>query len=164
MTRKASFGPHVSPRTRVLVLGSLPGEASLRQQRYYAHPSNRFWHLAGAVIGVDLPALGYEARLRALDDAGIGLWDTIASARREGSLDTALREIEARPLADFVAALPQLRAVAFNGAASASIGRRQLGEPDGLTLVDLPSSSAANAAMPLAEKQARWDILRKFLD
>lgn len=148
----------------MLVLGSLPGEASLREQRYYAHPSNRFWHLAGAVIGVDLPALGYDARLAALDAGGIGLWDTIASARREGSLDAALREVEARPLGAFVRTLPALRAVAFNGAASARIGRRQLGDGDGLALIDLPSSSAANAAMPLAAKQARWNELREFLD
>lgn len=148
----------------MLVLGSLPGEASLRERRYYAHPSNRFWHLAGAVIGTDLPALDYAARLAALDAGGIGLWDTIASARREGSLDAALREIEARPLGAFVTTLPGLRAVAFNGAASARIGRRELGEGSGLALVDLPSSSAANAAMPFAEKQARWDELRKFLD
>lgn len=148
----------------MLVLGSLPGEASLREGRYYAHPSNRFWHLMAKVIGTDLPSLGYDARLAALGAAGIGLWDTVASARRTGSLDAALRDVEPRPLADFVATLPGLRAVAFNGGASARIGRRQLGAARGLALVDLPSSSAAHAAMPLAEKQARWNEMRRFLD
>src|SRR5690606_38379139 len=108
--------PVVGPQVRVLVLGSLPGERSLAAGRYYAHPRNRFWYLVGRVIGVDLEALAYEARLAALLEAGIGLWDTVATARREGSLDTAIREAEAAPLTSLVATLPRLRAVGFNGA------------------------------------------------
>ena len=95
MSRKSAFAPIVSPGTRVLILGSLPGEASLAAQRYYAHPQNRFWVLAGAVIGrEDLGQLAYEERLAALQDAHVGLWDTIASAHRPGSLDAAIREAE----------------------------------------------------------------------
>jgi TDG/mug DNA glycosylase family protein len=153
----------IAPDTRVLILGSLPGEASLAAGRYYAHPQNRFWHLAGAVIGrADLPQLAYEQRLAALLDAGVGLWDTIASARREGSLDAAIRETETAPLRDFAATLPALRAVGFNGAASARIGRRALAGT-GLALIDLPSSSPAHAAMTLATKQERWLELACFL-
>jgi len=147
----------------VLVLGSLPGEASLAAGRYYAHPRNLFWQLAGAVIGrEDLPALEYHDRLAVLLAARIGLWDTIASARRSGSLDSAIRAAEAAPLRTLVAALPDLRAVAFNGAAAARIGRRALAETD-LTLIDLPSSSPANAAIPAAIKRSRWLALRQFL-
>lgn len=163
MTRKSAFPAVASPATRVLILGSLPGEASLAARRYYAHPQNRFWHLAGAVIGrEDLPDLSYDARLAALLEAGVGLWDTVASARREGSLDTSIREAEHAPLADLIAALPRLAAVGFNGKASARIGRPQLGAT-GLTLIDLPSSSAAHAAMPLSEKRERWLILQQYL-
>ena len=163
LTRKAHFAPIVAPGTRVLILGSLPGEASLAAARYYAHPQNRFWHLAGAVIRRDdLPTLDYEARLSTLRDAGVGLWDTIASARRNGSLDAAIREVEPALLAELVATLPLLRAVAFNGATSARIGRRQLAVSN-LALIDLPSSSPAYAAMPLAEKRARWLALQQFL-
>lgn len=162
--RKSAFPPVVSPDTRVLILGSLPGEASLAAQRYYAHPQNRFWHLAGAVIGrEDLPSLGYDTRLAALLSAGVGLWDTIASALREGSLDAAIREAEHAELAELAAGLPRLRAVGFNGGASARIGRKLLaGGP--LALIDLPSSSPAYAAMPFAEKRARWLELRRFLE
>ncbi len=148
---------------RVLILGSLPGEASLAAGRYYAHPRNLFWQLAGAVVGrEDLPSLGYEDRLAELLAAGIGLWDTIASARRTGSLDTAIRAAEAAPLRELVAALPNLHAVAFNGAAAARIGRPALAGT-GLELIDLPSSSPANAAIPAAIKRARWLALRQFL-
>ena len=163
MTRKAAFAPVVAPHTRVLILGSLPGEASLAAGRYYAHPRNQFWHLAGAVSDqADLPALPYEARLEALLAAGIGLWDTIASARRAGSLDAAIREAEAAPLRDLAATLPALRAIGFNGATSARIGRRALAGT-ALALIDLPSSSPAHAALSLAEKRAKWTVLRDFL-
>lgn len=163
MIRKAAFPPVVAAHTRVLVLGSLPGDASLAAGRYYAHPRNRFWHLAGAVIGRDdLPELGYDARLDALLAAGIGLWDTIASAQRPGSLDAAIRAAQVAPLADLVATLPALRAVAFNGARSAALGRKALaGMP--VALVDLPSSSPAHAAMPFAVKRDLWCKLQHFL-
>ncbi len=167
MTRKSAFAPFVTPETRVLVLGSLPGQASLSAARYYAHPQNRFWHLIGAVIGQeDLPALDYDARLAALIAAGIGIWDTIASAVRPGSLDAAIREIEHAPLADLVATLPRLRAVAFNGGTAARIGRKLLEHPvvdAAVQLVDLPSSSPAYAAMPFATKRERWLQLQEFL-
>jgi hypoxanthine-DNA glycosylase len=162
MTRKASFEPIVAPDTRVLVLGSLPGERSLAAGHYYAHPRNRFWHLVGRVIGTDLEPLAYDARLAALLEAGIGLWDTVATARREGSLDAAIREAEATRLADLAATLPDLRAVGFNGAMAARIGMPQL-TGSGLSLVALPSSSPANASIPLATKEKLWGALGEFL-
>jgi hypoxanthine-DNA glycosylase len=162
MVRKSSFPPVVRPDTRVLVLGSLPGERSLAEGRYYAHPRNLFWRLAGAAIGRELEALGYEARLEALLAAGIGLWDTVASARRAGSLDAAIREAEHNPLAELAATLPELRAVAFNGARSAAIGTALLAG-SGLALLPLPSSSPAYAAMPYAEKLRLWRAIGEFL-
>ena len=146
----------------MLILGSLPGEASLAAGRYYAHPQNRFWHLIGAVVGVDLVPLAYDARLDALLAAGIGLWDTIASATRTGSLDAAIRSPEHNPLAELSASLPDLRAVGMNGATATRIGSRLLADT-GLELIRLPSSSPAYAAMPLAEKHRRWGELRQFL-
>lgn len=162
VARKSSFPPIVAPDTRVLVLGSLPGERSLAAGRYYAHPQNRFWHLIGKVIGSDLTALDYEQRLSSLLQAKVGLWDTVASARRAGSLDAAIREAEANPLAELVASLPELRAGAFNGKASARIGMPQLAG-SGLNLISLPSSSPANASIPLAEKEKLWGALGEFL-
>ena len=158
---KRSFPPVVDGRTRLLVLGSLPGERSLAEARYYAHPRNHFWALIGAVIERNLVGLGYEARLATLLDAGVGLWDVVASATRRGSLDTAIREVEANPLPDLAATLPQLRAVAFNGAKSAEIGRKAL-SGTAIDLVALPSSSPAYT-LQLEAKLARWKELRRFL-
>jgi TDG/mug DNA glycosylase family protein len=162
MSRKSSFPPVVAPDTRLLILGSLPGERSLADGHYYAHPQNRFWHLVGRIIGTDLARLDYNARLTALLSAGVGLWDTVASAQREGSLDAAIREAQLHPLAELARSLPELRAVGFNGRTAAALGLPQL-SASGLALVPLPSSSPAYAAMRLAEKEKLWDRLGEFL-
>ncbi|MBO9519730.1 MAG: DNA-deoxyinosine glycosylase [Porphyrobacter sp.] len=162
MTRKSSFPPVVAPDTRVLVLGSLPGERSLAVGRYYAHPQNRFWHLIGKVIGSPLASLDYEDRLAALLRARVGLWDTVATALRPGSLDASIREAEPTALRELTASLPDLRAVGFNGKTSAKIGMPQL-TGTGLALIPLPSSSPAHASMPLAEKEKLWSALGEFL-
>lgn len=142
----------------LLLLGSLPGEASLAAQRYYAHPQNQFWRLLGAALGEPLAELDYDARLARLARRGIALWDVIAEAQREGSLDGAIRAARANPLADFAFRHPRLRSVAFNGQTGARIGRAALGLVPGLTLIDLPSSSPAYT-LPFAEKAARWAAL-----
>lgn len=157
------FAPVTRADTRLLVLGSLPGAISLAEGRYYAHPRNLFWRLIGEAIGRDLAALSYDARLAALQNAGIGLWDTVAAATRAGSLDAAIRLHEASDLAALVAALPELRAVAFNGATAARIGRRQLAGAPGLALIDLPSSSPAYASLSYAKKREAWLALRAYL-
>jgi len=163
LTEKASFAPVVAADTRVLVCGSLPGEASLAARQYYAHPTNQFWRLIGAVIGRDLAAMPYPERLTTLVGARVGLWDTIATARRTGSLDTAIRDHAPTALAGLVATLPDLRAVAFNGGTSARIGFRQLENQPRIALVKLPSSSAAYCRITLAQKQAAWNCLRIYL-
>lgn len=161
MERKASFAPVARADARLLILGSLPGEASLAAQRYYAHPTNQFWALAGAVIGRELAFLPYEARLAALQHGGIALWDVVASATRRGSLDTAIRQIEGNRLGELVAGLPRLRAVGFNGGTAARIGRRLLGGTR-VALIDLPSSSAAHTR-PFKEKAEAWSGLAQFV-
>jgi len=161
--RKRAFPPVVDARTRVVILGSLPGERSLAAGRYYAHPQNQFWHLAGAVIDRNLVALDGEARLQALLAARAGLWDVIATARREGSSDAAIREHEPRDLATFAAGLPALRALAFNGGKAHAIGTRALGDRlPGVARVLLPSSSPLHA-VGLAAKLPAWLALRDFL-
>lgn len=157
------FPPVIRQDTRLLVLGSLPGTASLAAGRYYAHPRNLFWRLIGAAIGRELAPLDYEARLAVLLDAGVGLWDTVASAERPGSLDANIRLREASDLGALVATLPEMRAIAFNGATAARIGRRELGAAPGLILIDLPSSSPAYASLPYDKKLAAWRSLSTFL-
>lgn len=162
MTLKRAFDPVVDANTRLLILGSLPGDASLKAGQYYGHPQNGFWRLVGEVIGVDLTGRPYPDRLEALTVAGVGLWDVIASATRQGSLDAAIRDVEAADLNRLIDRLPGLRAVAFNGGTAARIGRRSLSLRAGIELIDLPSSSPAYTR-PLAEKAATWSMLARFL-
>ncbi len=160
MNRKAGFDPVVDAGTRLLILGSLPGDASLKAGQYYGHPQNAFWRLIGTVIGRDLAALPYDHRLIALKAAGVGLWDVIASADRPGSLDAAIRATEAADLLGLAATLPKLEAVAFNGGKAAKLGRAILNNlPGEVRLIDLPSSSPAHAR-PFAEKVAAWAVLK----
>lgn len=163
MPIKFAFPPSVDADTRLLVLGSLPGDASIRQGEYYAHRGNAFWALIGAALDEDVRGVPYAMRLKRLRARGVGLWDVIESAQRAGSLDAAIRGAELRDLSLFVQRLPALRAVAFNGKTAALHGRRQLGHRPGLTLIDLPSSSGAFASMTRARKAEIWAGLREWV-
>jgi len=161
--RKRGLPPVARRDARLFVLGSLPGEASLAAQRYYAHPTNQFWRLLGLAIGEDLQGLDYEGRLARVAERRIGLWDVIASATRRGSLDQAIREAEHNQIAHLLSDFSELKTIAFNGATASRIGRRLIGDPpSNLELIDLPSSSAANA-MPFEEKALVWASIGQFL-
>ncbi|CAD1795953.1 DNA-deoxyinosine glycosylase [Xanthomonas euroxanthea] len=161
---------HIPNDCRVLVLGSMPGNASLQASMYYAHPRNRFWPLMQALLGIDA-GLAYPARLQALAGCGIGLWDVIGQCARRGSLDTAIvaSSIVVNPLAARLATLPQLRAVACNGAAAAQAWRRHVrpllpGALHAVPVWALPSTSPANAAWSLPRLCDAWQPLRDALD
>jgi TDG/mug DNA glycosylase family protein len=158
---KRSFSPVTDGGTRILILGSLPGEESLARGRYYAHPRNQFWRLIGGVLGAALEPLAYEERLRTLLGHGIGLWDTVGAATRRGSLDGHIRGIERNALPELVRTLPSLNAVAFNGGKSAALGMPQLAD-SGFALLPLPSSSPAYT-LPFEAKLAAWQRLRTYL-
>lgn len=159
---KRSFPPVADERTRVLVLGSLPGEESLARQRYYANPRNHFWRLMSAVTGAELVPLDYGARLQALLDAGVGLWDSVGTASRDGSLDAAIRDHIPNALADLARSLPELKAVGFNGGTSARIGMKALTVATEAALIVLPSSSPAYT-LAFEKKLEAWLQLRDYL-
>lgn len=162
--RKQSFAPVIDQNTRILVLGSLPGEASLAAAQYYAHPRNAFWRLLETVLDVPLVTLPYPDRLATLQRLGIGLWDVVARAERRGSLDAAILNPETNDLLALIQTLPVLRAVAFNGATSARLGTRLLAPvAERIELITLPSSSPAHAALSFARKAEAWRMLRDRL-
>ena len=162
MSVKSGLPPIARGDAMLFILGSLPGDASLSARRYYAHPTNQFWRLLGQAIGEELQALGYAERLQRLAERRIGLWDVIASASRRGSLDQSIRGAAHNRVEQLRHDFPELRALAFNGSTAAAAGRRMLGAADGLTLIELPSSSAANTR-PFADKAEAWSVLAQFV-
>ena len=162
MSVKYGLPPIARPDARLFILGSLPGDASLQAQRYYAHPTNQFWKLVGMAIGEELHSLDYEDRLMRLAKRRIGLWDVVAFAERPGSLDQAIRSACHNPIDRLLNDFPEVRAIAFNGGTAAKLGRKLIGEPPGLALIALPSSSAAYTR-PLADKAAIWSRLAEWL-
>jgi len=159
-----SFPPLTGFEARVLVLGSMPGKASLRAQQYYAHPRNLFWKLSAEVLGFALPE-AYDQRLAALRSHGVVLWDVLQSCSRESSQDSDIDAATAVPndFATFFAAHPNIRRVCFNGAAAGALYARHV-RPELPALAveyrQLPSSSPANASVPWADKLRAWQALR----
>lgn len=161
VARKRCFDPVVDERTRVLVLGSLPGEQSLARQEYYGNTQNRFWMLLSEVIGLDLVPMDYPSRLQTLLANGVGLWDVIAEAAREGSLDSRIRDRAENNLLGLIAELPNLKTIAFNGSTAARLGMKALGHHgQRYRIVPLPSSSPAYT-LSYAEKLRQWQVLAR---
>ena len=154
--RARSFPPLIAAGARVLILGSMPGQASLAAHQYYAHPRNLFWPLLGEIVGFDAGA-DYATRCGALLDAGIGVWDVLGECVRPGSLDSAIeRDSErANNLPHLLALHPGIQRILLNGGKAASSLRRH---HPGLVAasITLPSTSPANASIPRAAKLSAW--------
>ena len=162
MPHVQSFAPIADAKARVLILGSMPGKASLAAGQYYAHAQNLFWRILGEVTGASA-ALPYEARARALKSRGIALWDVLESCAREGSLDSAIDDasISANDFTSFYRAHPRIAHVFFNGAKAEACYRQHVLPSLGAAPAPpgyhrLPSTSPANASMSRAHKQRAW--------
>ncbi|AGA91968.1 G:T/U mismatch-specific DNA glycosylase [Thioflavicoccus mobilis 8321] len=164
-THKIAFPPIVGDRPKTLILGSMPGEASLRRQQYYGHPSNAFWPIMAGLLGI-APNADYAERTAALVAAGIALWDVMAECERRGSLDTAIRPASIR-VNDFQAFFDthtDIDLVAFNGGTAEREYHRRVQpglSPAAQTIATcrLPSTSPAYAGMSLADKARAWHAI-----
>ena len=149
--------PLVSVDTRLLVLGSFPGVASLRAQQYYGHPQNHFWRILQAIwpsAAVITGAISYQIRSEWLLSKKLGLWDVYASCQREGSLDSNIRHAVLNDFAGLRQLCPQLEAIAHNGGESFKHARHS--SALGLPVYRLPSTSPANASWSFERKLAAW--------
>jgi hypoxanthine-DNA glycosylase len=165
MTRIESFPPIVSELSKVLILGSMPGELSLRAGQYYAHPRNAFWPIMGELFNAG-PALPYEMRIARLEAAGIALWDTLQTCVRPGSLDASITEEAANDFPAFFSKYQSITHVFFNGSKAELVYRCHVMpslEKDQRSYARLPSTSPAHAGTSLAGKVNAWSILRRSL-
>jgi hypoxanthine-DNA glycosylase len=158
---KRSFPPVVDAAARVLVLGTLPGEESLRRQQYYAHPRNAFWPILFALFKAPADAdADYAARLAFAKAHRVALWDVCHSGERAASEDATIRRIEPNAIPALLDAHPGIAAVAFNGSTARRLHDRHFRRRPGLSYLALPSTSPANAALDFAAKLVRWRALR----
>lgn len=162
------FAPIADRRARLLILGSMPGIASLRAGQYYAHPRNGFWPVLESVWNISATDR-YPARVRAVKQAGIAIWDVLASCRRRSSLDSDIDpgSIVVNDFAGFFRAHTALQAIAFNGGAAARLFRRHVlpglaTRLRDLPMLQLPSTSPANARPTLADKRRAWSALAGY--
>jgi len=151
--RRRGLPPVLAADTRVLILGSFPGEASLAARQYYAHPRNHFWPLLAAVVGEPLSELPYADRLASLLAHRIGVWDTIVACARAGSLDVAIRDATRGETGRVRRAAPDVALVCFNGVTAARAAPAW--RAAGYATIALPSTSPAYTR-PFAEKLAAW--------
>lgn len=167
--RVESLPPREPPpgQARILILGSMPGIASLRARQYYAHPRNRFWPVMEALFGVPF-SLAYEDRVAALNAQGVALWDVLRACERPGSLDS--RIVRGSEVPNDIGALldrhPQLRVIALNGGAAREALRRSVvpalgARLEAVRVLGLPSTSAANAAVGFAGLLDVWAAMAR---
>ncbi len=169
MAKVSSFPPVVGKNPRVIILGSMPGVASLEAVQYYAHPRNAFWPILGELFGFD-HQIDYDARIKQIRRLPIILWDTLAHCYRPGSLDSDISgdSVVANDIAGLLTDYPKIQAILFNGATSEKYFRRlvlpQLNAAELPHLLKLPSTSPANAGMNLAGKTDSWRVLLEYCE
>lgn len=155
-----AFPPAVDDKCTLLILGSMPGVASLNAQQYYAHPQNRFWKMmAKILINKNEAPTSYEERIHMLLSHHIALWDSIATCEREGSLDSAIKNEQGNDFTTFLKKYPNIKTICFNGGkAFASFKRynKELLKRKDITFHQMPSTSPANARWRLPMLIETW--------
>lgn len=167
MAQVQSFAPIIGTNPRIVVLGSMPGVASLEAVQYYAHPRNAFWPIIGDLFGIDHEA-DYPDRIAALEHLPLILWDTLAACYRPGSLDSNIKSARANDFPGLLIRFPDIRAIICNGATSEKYFRQlvvpKLPDPLGVELIKMPSTSPANAGMNFEQKLTAWRRLLDYLE
>ncbi len=147
----------------MLVLGTLPGEESLRRVEYYAHPRNLFWPIVFALFG-ETPPAAYAERLAFVAAQRIALWDVCEAAQRIASADSTIAGEIPNAIDRLIEAHPGIRTIAFNGSGARRLYDRHFPRRAELHYLALPSTSPAHARLGFADKLARWTALREMLD
>jgi double-stranded uracil-DNA glycosylase len=157
---KRSFPPIADRQARVLVLGTLPGEESLRRGEYYAHPRNLFWPIVFTLFDT-IPASSYAEKLAFVAAQRIALWDVCETGERDASADSTIRGERPNPIDRLLDTHPLIGAVAFNGTGAQRLYDRHFPRRPDITYLALPSTSPAHARIGFAGKLARWAALRE---
>lgn len=169
MPQVQSFDPVIGSDPRVLILGSMPGVASLEARQYYAHPRNAFWPIMANLFGIDW-ADSYDEKIKQFKELPLVLWDVLKSCQRDGSLDSniAQDQLEPNAIAELLFQHPSITLIVFNGAAAEKYFLQKVAksiqELGRVELVRLPSTSPAHASKTRQQKFSEWAIIRAYLD
>lgn len=161
--RKIAFAPIVNEHSKILLLGSMPGEESLLRQQYYGHKGNQFWRIMYQLLNVPFTEV-YENRVQLLLDHQIALWDVLHSCQRAGSADSCIQQPIPNEFTPFLQLHPRIAHIVFTSGKAQQLFLKHVGTYCGIALHKLPSPSGANAKMGLAEKIVHWQMLITLLN
>ncbi|MBB4037174.1 TDG/mug DNA glycosylase family protein [Dysgonomonas hofstadii] len=156
--RKESFEPIINEKCRILILGTLPSEESMRKRERYGHKTNQFWRLIFTLFEKPLPD-NYEEKNAILAENNIAIWDVLHSAEGKGSLDSNLKNEVPNDFMTLFREYPQIKYIFFTGTKAADFYRKHIGFDEERTYITLPSPSAANARLTFAQKLEKWQLL-----
>lgn len=161
---QTGLAPESGPDPVVLILGSFPSQRSMASGEYYANPRNQFWQVMNLLFDID-PALPYQERIARIRESRIALWDAIRSCRRQGSLDSAIRDVVLNDIPRFLEIHPEIRFIGANGTAAGrylASGLRAGPELPGVRVCLLPSTSPANTRYTIGEKMEKWKTILEY--
>lgn len=161
--RKIAFGPIANKNSRILILGTMPSEESLRRQERYGHKSNQFWKIIFTLFDKPLPD-NYEEKINLLTENNIAIWDVLHSCEGSGSLDSDIKNEKPNNFNKFFKEYPQIKYIFFTSQKAAEFYKKYVGFDPDKTYITLPSPSSANARIRLAEKIDKWQILKDTID
>ena len=156
--RLSSFKPVVDRRSRVLILGTMPGPEALRRREYYGYPLNHFWKILPQIFDKG-PLDGYREKIRFLRKKRIALWDVIGSCKREGAADQKIQEVKTNDISDLLRRYPNIRKVFLNGRLAQKLYQKYFGKSLRVPACYLPSTSPANAGLGFEKKTERWRVV-----
>jgi hypoxanthine-DNA glycosylase len=157
-----SFKPFIDRRSRVLILGSMPGPDALRKQQYYGFDGNHFWKIMPVLFGEE-PKESYDEKLQMLKRNGVALWDVIHSCTRTGAMDSKIRDVDVNKIPELIKKYPNIRAVFVNGRFAFNLFLKSFEGKIDRPVAYLPSTSPAHAALPLLKKIERWSVIKKYV-
>ncbi len=156
-----SFAPVKTTYAKSLILGSIPGIASLKAYEYYAYPRNQFWEIIGQLYRHD-ELKSYQEKLKVIKNNELALWDVIKSCYREGSSDSGITDIKVNNFAWMFKASPQIKNIFFNGLKAKEVFTRYVDKSlwQDKNLISLPSTSPAYT-ITVNEKMKKWTKIRE---
>jgi hypoxanthine-DNA glycosylase len=157
-----SFKPVVDHRSRILILGTMPGPTALKKQEYYGFSGNQFWKIIAALLKAPQP-LAYAKKIRLLKKKGIALWDVFQSCERQGALDSAIQCTELNDIPELLKKYPNIKAIFLNSRTADSTFRKYFASSINRPFYYLPSTSPAHASLSLESKIEQWSCILKFL-